>query len=273
MGEGVQHHGPFCEAPDSLETLSAAKEVADALNKPLFIGEYGSPASVANGWACPDCLDYPKKVLRYQAANKVQLSNIWTWCGYDGCVDPTLFPNSTAIITAMQQTDAEINSKPPVSPCPCTPCPCPAGKVLPRTCDAGSAAADLAFCDHEAPVATRVQDLISRLTRQEKLNLVTMADTGFLPRLNMKDFKFFNTCVHDWWTSNATTFGMPVGMAASFDTSVMRQIVEVIGVESRALSQRDYAKSFDDATKLHGVAHNWLVCKDSSEVNMNRHPM
>lgn len=100
----------FCEAPDSLETLSAAKEVADTLQKPLFIGEYGSPASVASGWACPDCLDYPTKVLRYQAASSVQLSNIWTWCGYDGCVDPSLFPESATIVAEMQQTDAAINS-------------------------------------------------------------------------------------------------------------------------------------------------------------------
>lgn len=64
-----------------------------------------------------------------------------------------------------------------------------------------------------------------------------------------------------------------VGMAASFDTSVMRQIAEVIGVESRALSQRDYASSFDAATGLHGVAVNWLVCKDAAEVNMNRHAL
>lgn len=99
----------FCEAPDSLETLSAAKEVADELQKPLFVGEYGSPASVANGWACPDCMDYPTKLLQYQAAAGVQLSNIWTWCGFENCVDPTLFPDSGAIVAAMRKTDASIN--------------------------------------------------------------------------------------------------------------------------------------------------------------------
>jgi hypothetical protein len=100
----------FCEAPDSLETLAAAKEVADELRKPLFVGEYGSPASVAKGWSCPDCMDYPTKVLQYQAANKVQLTNIWTWCGYQGCVDPILFPDSAAIVGEMRTTDAAINS-------------------------------------------------------------------------------------------------------------------------------------------------------------------
>jgi beta-glucosidase len=116
-------------------------------------------------------------------------------------------------------------------------------------------------------------DLVGRLTREEKVNLVTQADTGFLPRLNLKEFKFFNTCLHGWWTNNVTTFGMPIGFAATFDTGVMRRVAEVIGVESRALSQRDYNTSFDAAYGVHGVAHNWLVCKDAAEVNMNRHPL
>jgi beta-glucosidase-like glycosyl hydrolase len=99
-----------------------------------------------------------------------------------------------------------------------------------------------------------VQDLVSRLTQEEKINLVQQADTGFLPRLNLKEFNFFNTCLHGWWTSNVTTFGMPVGMAASFDTTVMRQIAEVIGVEGRAMSQRDYATSFDQASdNIHSI--------------------
>ena len=189
------------------------------------------------------------------------------------CSKPQPFPNR---VKCCQPGDASCPPPPPPAPaypCPCAKCPCPAGEVLPRTCDAGSTAAGLPFCDHGAPVAARVADLVSRLTREEKINLVTQADTGFLPRLNLKAFHFFNTCVHGWWTSNATTFGMPVSMAASFDTAVMRQVAEVVGVESRAMSQRDYATSFDPETNLHGVMHDWLVCKDSAEVNMNRHPL
>ena len=62
-------------------------------------------------------------------------------------------------------------------------------------------------------------------------------------------------------------------MAASFDMAVMRQISEVIGVESRALSQREYKTSFDARSGNHGVSLNYLVCKDAAEVNMNRHPL
>ena len=160
-------------------------------------------------------------------------------------------------------------------PCPCTSCPCngKAGSVLPRTCDVPSISAALPFCDSTKSNSVRINDLISRLTREEKINLVIMSDTGFLPRLNLKEFNFYNTCLHGWWTSNVTTFGMPAGMAATFDAKVMRQIGEVVGSEGRAISQREYETSFDFVTGYHGVAYNFLVCKDAAEVNMNRHPL
>ena len=160
------------------------------------------------------------------------------------CPSPSRLQNR---IKCCQPSDNSCPPPPPPEPCPCSTCPCPSG-VLPRTCDHGSVAASLPFCDSANPTETRVADLVSRLTRQEKINLVQFADTGFLPRLNLKEFNFYNTCLHGWWTSNVTTFGMPISMAATFDRKVMRQIAEVFGVESRALSQRDYPKSFDATT-------------------------
>ena len=63
---------------------------------------------------------------------------------------------------------------------------------------------------------------------------------------------------------------MPVSIAATFDIELMKQVAEVVGVEGRALSQRDYNSSFDHRSKLYGVSLNSLVCKDAAEVNMNR---
>jgi len=47
----------FCDSNASIATLEAAKEVADQLGKPLFVGELGSPACVASGWASDECLE------------------------------------------------------------------------------------------------------------------------------------------------------------------------------------------------------------------------
>lgn len=131
----------------------------------------------------------------------------------------------------------------------------------------------MGFCNTSDSTSNRIADLLSRLTRAEKLYLVAKADTGFLPRLNLKEFQFFNTCLHGWWTTNVTTFPMPIGLAATFDVELMAQIGDVVGLEGRAMSQRDYAASLDWPTNLHGVALNYLVCKDASEVNMARHPL
>ena len=157
--------------------------------------------------------------------------------------------------------------------CPCKPCPCEPASILPRTCDPGSAAADLGFCDASRPVEERVADLVSRLTRREKIELVAKADTGFLPRLNVKEFDLYHTCFRGWWAANVTTFGVPAGIAATFDVELMRSIADVVGLEGRAMSQRDYKNSMDSETGLYGVSYRWLVCKDASEVNMNRHPL
>ena len=120
-------------------------------------------------------------------------------CGLkSGCAKPQPFPNRVKLCQPGDHSCPLPPPAPPMYPCACSTCPCPKGEVLPRTCDAGSVAAKLPFCDHTAPLATRMHDLVNRLTREEKINLVTQADTGFLPRLNLKEFNFFNTCLHGW---------------------------------------------------------------------------
>lgn len=48
----------FCNGdPTSLTALNASKEVADALGKPLFVGEFGSPDCVKGGWNYADCTE------------------------------------------------------------------------------------------------------------------------------------------------------------------------------------------------------------------------
>lgn len=95
----------FCNGT-SLATLKAAKEVADSLGKPLFIGEFGSPTCVADGWLTTDCLAYPTKLLEYQASSGIQLSNAWTWCQCPTADPCWCIDNSTQkIIKLLQATN------------------------------------------------------------------------------------------------------------------------------------------------------------------------
>jgi hypothetical protein len=100
----------FCPEPTSTATLVAAKQVADSLGKPLYVGEYGAPPCVSGGWGDGDCPPYPSALLKYQADTKVQLSTLWTWCATGStCVDPQLNIGSVWAVTAMQITNQALH--------------------------------------------------------------------------------------------------------------------------------------------------------------------
>jgi hypothetical protein len=72
----------FCDGDNtSIATLVAAKEISDALGKPLFVGELGAPPCLTGEfWQSKNCMAFPKKALDFQVKRGVQLTNMWTWC-------------------------------------------------------------------------------------------------------------------------------------------------------------------------------------------------
>jgi hypothetical protein len=104
----------FCDGDNtSIAALQAAKEVADEMGKPLFVGEFGAPAcNVAGGagWASDECLAFPRKLLDYQVESGVQLSNAWTWCQEEGsgwCINDGKGPEK--IVALLQAADKKLN--------------------------------------------------------------------------------------------------------------------------------------------------------------------
>ena len=104
---------PFCNGNSiSLAPLHAAKEVADAVGKPLFVGEFGSPDCGKSGWdSNSDCMAYPTALLQYQVRSGIQLSNAWTWCTatFGWCMDPNFNPSSKDITKLLVATTKTIN--------------------------------------------------------------------------------------------------------------------------------------------------------------------
>jgi hypothetical protein len=104
----------FCDADEeSIATLVASKEVADKLEKPLFVGEFGSPACQIEGWGSDACLAYPTALLKYQASAGVQLSNAWTWCANSGmagnkCIEPRLNPSTSRFVQVLRETNRKL---------------------------------------------------------------------------------------------------------------------------------------------------------------------
>ena len=112
-----------------------------------------------------------------------------------------------------------------------------------------------AFCDSSLPMPHRVDDLIQRLTLDEKPFLLVARESplGSIPRLGIPEYDWGGNCIHgvqsrcgygsDGSERCPTSFPDPNFLGATFNTSVWRRMGEVIGTELRSLW-------------LHGIGEN-----------------
>ncbi|NLP12150.1 glucan 1,4-alpha-glucosidase, partial [bacterium] len=83
-------------------------------------------------------------------------------------------------------------------------------------------------------VEQRVQDLVSRMTLEEKVSQMVNAAAA-IPRLGVPQYNWWNEALHGVARSGlATVFPQAIGLAATFDPEMMRQVAEVISTEARA---------------------------------------
>ncbi len=90
-------------------------------------------------------------------------------------------------------------------------------------------------------MAERVDDLIDRMTIEEKANQLLMNTDG-IPRLGIPPYDWWNESLHGVARNGrATVFPQAIGLAATFDTPLIHQMAETISDEARAkynLSQK-----------------------------------
>ncbi|HEV8514942.1 MAG TPA: glycoside hydrolase family 3 N-terminal domain-containing protein, partial [Cyclobacteriaceae bacterium] len=80
----------------------------------------------------------------------------------------------------------------------------------------------------------RAKDLVSRLTLEEKATLMCDVSDA-IPRLGIKKFNWWSEALHGFANSNnVTVFPEPIGMAASFDDSLVFKIFDATSDEVRA---------------------------------------
>jgi beta-glucosidase len=80
----------------------------------------------------------------------------------------------------------------------------------------------------------RARDLISRLTLQEKA-LLMQDQSPAIPRLGIKKFNWWSEALHGLANNDSVTvFPEPIGMAASFDDSLLFKIFSAASDETRA---------------------------------------
>jgi len=109
------------------------------------------------------------------------------------------------------------------------------------------------FCDTSLPLNDRVNDLIGRLTLEEKPYLLVARESplGNISRLGIPTFDWGGNCIHgvqSRCTSEGvcpTSFPNPNALGFTFNQTVWRRMGNVIGVELRAMFMMDVGENHD----------------------------
>ncbi len=100
---------------------------------------------------------------------------------------------------------------------------------------------DFPFRNPELPLELRVADLVSRLTLDEKIDLMCQYQEA-VPRLGIAKYKHGTEAAHGIaWLGEATVFPQPFGLACTWDEELLREVGRVIGTEARGFFARDPA--------------------------------
>lgn len=98
------------------------------------------------------------------------------------------------------------------------------------------------FNDTKLPLSERVSDLVSRLSLDEKINMLTTWQKGVV-RLGVGEWHIGAEVARGYVSRNpevpTTVFPQPIGMAGMFDPELMHKLGEIAGIEARILHSRN----------------------------------
>ena len=110
--------------------------------------------------------------------------------------------------------------------------------ILLLFCAATANAQSLPYQNPQLSAAQRADDLLGRLTLDEKVSL--MMDTSpAIPRLGIPQFQWWNEALHGVGRNGyATVFPTTIGMAASFDDALLKKVFTAVSDEARVKAQQ-----------------------------------
>lgn len=107
------------------------------------------------------------------------------------------------------------------------------------------------YLDNNLPVEQRVNDLISRMTLEEKISQMVY-NAPAIERLGIPEYNWWNECLHGVGRNGlATVFPQAIGLAAMWDKDLMFKVASVISDEARA--KYNYAISIGERGIYQGL--------------------
>ena len=120
------------------------------------------------------------------------------------------------------------------------------------------------YLDVHRPLEERVRDLVSQMTREEKIGQM-LADAPAIERLKIPAYNWWSEGLHGVARSgHATVFPQAIGLAATWNTDLMHRLADVISTEARA--------KYNDATQHGNRARYYGLTFWSPNVNIFRDP-
>jgi beta-glucosidase len=90
------------------------------------------------------------------------------------------------------------------------------------------------YKDPSLPIERRVDDLLSRMTLEEKVSQM-MNDAAAVERLGVPRYEWWNEALHGVARAGtATVFPQAIGLAATWDAPLMHEVADTISTEARA---------------------------------------
>jgi len=103
---------------------------------------------------------------------------------------------------------------------------------LPQASTSGQAT--LPYQNPSLAIDKRVDDLVSRMTLEEKISQMMNGAKG-IERLDIPEYEWWNEALHGVARAGyATVFPQAIGLAATWDTDLMHEVADVISTEARA---------------------------------------
>lgn len=137
--------------------------------------------------------------------------------------------------------------------------------VLPLIALCGGATAQGApplFRDPSQPLEKRIQDLVGRLTLEEKASQLNHLNQG-IPRLGISQWGGWNQTLHGVWSKEPTTlFPAAIAMGATWDPGLVHSLTDAMSDEARAL----YNAKAAGPRSPHGLVYR------SPVINVSRDP-